>query len=195
MYFKINGKNVEIRKANTEDAHSYYSLLKELRHDPLSFILVNYRKTMPEYGEIEKLAENWNKYPRFMHFAVDPDVIGFVGTVVGPEYGPEIQPHIAEIFYGISSRYRHNGLIYAILYAALNDIDVKYITATVFVENAASVHVLENMGMKNIARLEENDLHSRSGCFHDDYLFRGLRSVALKNLYEKFVQHGISLVE
>lgn len=146
---------------------------------------------MPDFAEIAKRSENWNKFPRTMYIAADPEVSGFVGTLVGPEYGPEIQPHIAEIFYGISSMYRHTGLIYALLYSALKDVEVKYLTATAFIENSASIHVLESMGMKNIARLEENDFHWTSGKFHDDYLFRGLRAVALEKLKGKLVQRNL----
>ena len=182
---------VEIRKSIAKDALSYYSLLGELRNDSRSFILVNYRKDMPDFHEIEKRSEGWNEYPRAMYFAVDPEVSGFVGIVIGPEYGPEIQPHIAELFYGVSCRYRHTGLIYALLYYAIKDIEVKYLTATAFIENSASIHVLESMGMKNIARLEENDFHWASRTFHDDYLFRGLRSVALENLTKKLIQRGL----
>ena len=192
MFVTVKNKKVEIRKALPKDALPYYSLLEELRNDPQSFILVNYRKTMPDFHEIEKRSEEWNKYPKSMHFAVDPEVSGFVGTVVGPEYGPEIQPHIAELFYGVSSRYRHTGLIYAILYYALRDVEVKYLTATAYTENYASVHVLENMGMKKIARLEENDFNWASGQFQDDYLFRGLRSVALENLKNKLIQRNLA---
>jgi RimJ/RimL family protein N-acetyltransferase len=191
VFFTIKNNKVEIRKACAKDTLSYYSLLEEFRNDPQSFILVNYRKTMPDFHEIEKRSQDWNKYPRTMHFAVEPEVSGFVGTVIGPEYGPEIQPHIAELFYGVSSRYRHTGLIYALLYNALKDIDVKYLTATAFTGNSASVHVLESMGMANIAKLEENDFHWASGKFHDDYLFRGLRSVALDNLKNKLIQRNL----
>ena len=48
------------------------------------------------------------------------------------------------------------------------------------------------MGMKKIARLEENDFNWASGQFQDDYLFRGLRSVALESLKNKLIQRNLA---
>ena len=53
------------------------------------------------------------------------------------------------------------------------EVEVKYLTATAFVENFASIRGLESMGMKIVARLEENYFNWISGPFHDGYLFRG----------------------
>ncbi len=199
MRFTIKNREILVKRGSKEDVLPYYSLLRELREDPASFILVNYSREMPSLEDIKKRSEGWNVFPRYMHLATavndGTEVAGFVGSVIGPEYGPEIQPHIAEIFYGVSAKYRHTGMIYAMLYASMIDINVKYYTATAYVENAASIHVLESIGAERVARLAENDFYFRKSTYHDDYLFRGLRETALEKLYGKLVDHCITIVD
>ena len=70
----------------------------------------------------------------------------------------QIQPNLPHLYYFVLSD---------------RGVEVKYLTATAFVENFASIRGLESMGMKIVARLEENYFNWISGPFHDGYLFRG----------------------
>ena len=45
---------------------------------------------MSDFHEIKKHSEGWNEHPSAIYFAVDPEVYGFVGIVIGPKNGPEI---------------------------------------------------------------------------------------------------------
>ncbi len=197
--FNIKDREILVRKGSREDAIPYYALLRDLREDPDSFILVNYSREMPSLEDIKKRSEGWNVSPRYMHLATvdngDNEIAGFVGSVIGPEYGPEIQPHIAEIYYGVSPKYRHTGMIYAMIYASMIDINVKYYTATAYIENKASIHVLESIGIMRIAKLVENDFYFRNKTYHDDYLFRGLRETALEKLPGKLADHHIKIID
>ena len=70
----------------------------------------------------------------------------------------QIQPNLPHLYYFVLSD---------------RGVEVKYLTATAFVENSALIRGLESKGMKIVARLEENYFHWISGTFHDGYLFRG----------------------
>ncbi|BAB60566.1 TVG1470916 [Thermoplasma volcanium GSS1] len=195
MIYEIGGHEVSIVRATPGLAKSYYDLLMELYEDPNSYILVNYSKDPPQLESIVERSKNWNVHPHYMHFALYKDkVVGFAGSLLGPDYGPEVQPHIAEIYYGVSKGWRKTGLIYALLYTALSDINAKIVKATAYVENLPSINVLLKIGLRIIAVLEENDFHYMSGKMHDDYLFRGFRSDCLNRLPGLLEKHGISVI-
>lgn len=190
-----NGDLVEIAPANSGHVNAYLQLIRELANDDESYVLVNYSGTVPTLGAVSQRALSWNTGNIIMHFALEGErVIGFCGQHIGPSYGPDLQPHVSEVWYAVSRDFRGSGLIYALMSVALRSVNVKYLEAYVDTRNYRSAALLEKLGLKRLLVIHENILDRKKGIFADDYFYRGTKDVALLQTSRIMDERGLTFL-
>ncbi|WP_292320507.1 GNAT family protein [Caldisphaera sp.] len=148
-----DGRIIELREANPKDSEKIIAFWSKLINDFTSYRLFNYTGKLSKPDVLENRIKN--KEINIDLAISDNYVVGDVIVTIGPKFGIMLQPHIAEIAYGLSEEFRGTGLIYAQIFSAVSKIDVKYIMAYVDLENIRSIKILENLKCEKKAELPE----------------------------------------
>ncbi|MGC8562402.1 MAG: GNAT family N-acetyltransferase [Thermoplasmata archaeon] len=190
-----NGEMLVVKPAEEGYLQSYIELVRQLSKDGESYILVNYSGKVPSLEDTRQRASAWNRSDVTMHFATKAeDVVGYCGQRIGPSYGAELQPHLSEMWYAVSKDYRGTGLVYALMDESIRSRNVKYIQAYVDARNVRSMKLLERIGFRMLARLEENILDKKSGMLADYCFFRGAVDEILPHISRRISEKGISVL-
>ncbi len=186
---------VDLKAACLSDLDDFHKLLGELLVDPASYVMVNYLGGVPPKEELAKRASNWNKFPSYLEFGfIDSKLIGYAGATVGPHFGPVAEGHVAEIYYALKGDFRGLGLAYPLVYSLFKRLNVKYVSAYVYVQNHSSIRILENLGLQKVATISEAIYSVQRKQLHDLLLYRGPRETAAANAEKKLAEHGYSIL-
>ena len=148
MQLLLEGREIEIVKANEDYAEKFYEYLQLLKDDPENYTIIRYDDVTLE--DVKKIR--WNDYPMFL--AIEKEkVVGSIQVMRGKYFGISRQPHVAEIAYSIAKEFRGKGLIYALMFYALSNVSI--VTAWVDERNIRSQKVLEKLGARKLGKIDD----------------------------------------
>ena len=115
----LEGREIQIIKANEDYAEKFYEYLQLLKDDPENYTIIRYNDVTLE--DVKKIM--WNDYPLFLGIEKEK-VVGSMQVMRGKYFGALRQPHVAEIAYSVAKEFRGKGLIYALVFYALSNVSM-----------------------------------------------------------------------
>ncbi|QIW25013.1 GNAT family N-acetyltransferase [Sulfolobus sp. S-194] len=183
----IDGKKIDIIRAREEHAENFFEYLQSLRDDPDNYTIIRYEDVKLE--NIKKIK--WDDNPLFLAVE-EKKVVGSVQLIRGKYFGLNKQPHVAEIAYSVAKEFRGKGLIYALIFKALEEMrGIKIITAWVDERNLRSQRLLEKLGAKMLGKINYFIYSLREGIYVNMMFYLGDREEMMRRAKEEANKKGV----
>ncbi|BDB98248.1 GNAT family N-acetyltransferase [Saccharolobus caldissimus] len=182
----IDGKRIEIIKANENYAEKFYEYLQELKDDPENYTVIRYQEVKLE--DVNKIK--WEDNPMFLALEGNR-IVGSLQIIRGKYFGIARQNHVGELAYSVSKEFRGKGLIYALFSHALENIKLKIITAWVDERNIRSQKLLEKLNFTKLGKINEFMYSLREGIYVNLLFYVGNADNILRRAKEELERRGI----